>query len=117
MLHSRSVESVRFEGAKVEKDTITGTLSYLAIYFFCFIVIFLLLSFEPFDLETNISAVTACFNNVGPGFSGVGPASSFAAYSGFSKVLLSFAMLLGRLEIYPILLLFTPKIWATSKRK
>ena len=117
MLHSRSVESVRFEGARVEKDTIVGTLGYLAVYLFCFTAIFLLLSFEPFDLETNISAVTACFNNVGPGFEGVGPTSSYAAYSAFSKVLLSFAMLLGRLEIYPILLLFTPKIWATSKRK
>ena len=94
-----------------------GTLGYLAVYLFCFTAIFLLLSFEPFDLETNISAVTACFNNVGPGFEGVGPTSSYAAYSAFSKVLLSFAMLLGRLEIYPILLLFTPKIWATSKRK
>ncbi len=117
MLHSRSVESVRFEGSKIEKDTITGTLSYFAIYFFCFTAIFLLLCFEPFDFETNISAVAACFNNVGPGFAGVGPTSSYVAYSAFSKFLLSFAMLLGRLEIYPILLLFTPKIWATSRRK
>ena len=117
MLHSRSVESIRFEGSKIEKDTIVGTLSYFAIYFFCFTVIFLLLCFEPFDLETNLSAVAACFNNVGPGFAGVGPTSSYFAYSDFSKFLLSFAMLLGRLEIYPILLLFTPKIWSTSKRK
>jgi len=117
MLHSRSVESVRFEGAKIDKDTITGTLNYFAVYFFCFTVIFLLLCFEPFDFETNISAVAACFNNVGPGFAGVGPASNFADYSAFAKLLLSLAMLLGRLEIYPILLLFTPKIWATSRRK
>ncbi len=117
LLHSRSVETIRFEGSKVENTTIVGTLNYFAIYFFCFTVIFLLICFEPFDLETNLSAVTACFNNIGPGFSGVGPASSFAAYTDFSKYLLSFGMLLGRLEIYPILLLFTPKIWATSKRK
>lgn len=117
MLHSRSVESVRFEGSKIDKDTITGTLNYFAVYFFCFTAIFLLLCFEPFDFETNISAVAACFNNVGPGFASVGPASSFAEYSAFAKLLLSLAMLLGRLEIYPILLLFTPKIWATSRRK
>lgn len=117
LLHSRSVEAIRFEGAKVENSTIVGTLNYFAIYFFCFTAIFLLLCFEPFDLETNLSAVAACFNNIGPGLAGVGPASNFAAYSNFSKFLLSFAMLLGRLEIYPILLLFIPKIWATSKRK
>lgn len=117
VLHSRSVEAIRFEGSKIEKDTIMGTLSYLAIYFFCFTIIFLLLCFEPFDLETNISAVAACFNNVGPGFAGVGPTSSYVAYSDFSKILLSFAMLLGRLEIYPILLLFTPKIWARNRNR
>lgn len=117
LLHSRSVETVRFEGNKVEDSTIVGTLNYFAIYFFCFTVIFLLICFEPFDFETNISAVAACFNNIGPGFAGVGPASSFAAYSPFSKILLSFGMLLGRLEIYPILLLFTPKIWARNRKK
>jgi trk system potassium uptake protein TrkH len=117
LLHSRSVETVRFEGNKVEDSTIVGTLNYFAIYFFCFTVIFLLICFEPFDFETNISAVAACFNNIGPGFAGVGPTSSFAAYSPFSKILLSFGMLLGRLEIYPILLLFTPKIWARNRKK
>lgn len=77
----------------------------------CLAAVFLLLSFEPFDFETNLSAAIACFNNVGPGFAAVGPTGSFAAYSGFSKLVLSFAMLLGRLEIFPLILVFTPSTW------
>lgn len=116
MLHSRSVESIKLDGAKVEKSTINQTLNYVAIYFFCFTVIFLLLCFEPFGIETNISAAAACFNNVGPGFAGVGPTKCFVDYSVFSKIVLSAAMLLGRLEIYPLLLLFTPKIWFSDRK-
>ncbi len=116
MLHSRSVESIRLDGVKVEKNTIIQTLNYITIYFFCFAVIFLLLCFEPFSIETNITAAATCFNNVGPGFAGVGPTSSFAEYSYFAKIVLSVAMLLGRLEIYPLLLLFTPKIWLKDRK-
>ena len=65
-------------------------------------------------METNFSAAVSCFNNIGPGFGLVGPSASFTDYSVFSKLVLSFAMLLGRLEIYPILLLLSPQIW--SKR-
>ena len=74
--------------------------------------------FDPFDFETNFSAAATCFNNVGPGFNEVGPAGSFAVYSDFSTLLLSFAMLLGRLEIYPILLAFAPATYFSfGKRK
>ena len=81
----------------------------------CIITVFILLSFESFDFETNFSASVACFNNIGPGFGGVGPASSFAAYSGISKIILSFAMLLGRLEVFPLLLGLNPLIWKKQK--
>lgn len=111
VLRSRSVESVNFEGKKIENRTITNTLAYLALYFLCFGIIFLIISFDRFDIETNISAVAACFNNVGPGFSGVGPTSSYFDYSNISKLVLSYAMLLGRLELYPMLLLFAPSVW------
>lgn len=110
-LHTRSVSAIKFEGKRVENDTISNVMGYLAVYFFCFIAIFLAICFEPFDFETNISAVTSCFNNVGPAFGAAGPMSSYAAYSDFSKLVLSFAMLLGRLEIYPMLLLFSPTMW------
>ena len=77
--------------------------------------VFLLISFEPFDLETNLTAAVACFNNIGPGLGAVGPAGNFAAYSAFSKFVLSAAMLLGRLEIYPLLLVCSPSAWVRNK--
>lgn len=111
MLHTRSVESIRFEGKKVDNATITNVASYFALYMLCIAVILLFLCLEPFDLETNISAAVSCFNNIGPGFSSVGPMSSYAEYSDFAKLVLSCAMLLGRLEIYPMLLMFSPTVW------
>ena len=60
-------------------------------------------------METNFTAISACFNNIGPGFAGVGPASNFSGYSDFTTLVLSVAMLMGRLEIYPILLIFFPR--------
>ena len=117
MLHSRSVSSFKFEGKKVENETIHNVMAYFAIYFICFTAIFLASCFEPFDFETNISAVAACFNNVGPGFSLVGPMSNYSASSDFSTVVLSFGMLLGRLEIFPMLLLFSPAVWKSRVAK
>ncbi len=114
LIHPRSVGVVRFEGEKTDEPILSSIGVYLAVYSFCLLAVFLLISFEPFDIETNFSAVVSCFNNVGPGLAGVGPASNYAAYSGFSKLILSFAMLMGRLEIFPVLLFFSPNVW---KRK
>jgi len=112
MLHPRSVGSVKFEGKILDLHTTNGVSVYFAIYFILFFIILLLISFgSAFDIETNFSAAAACFNNIGPGLGAVGPTSNFAAYTGFSKIVLSFAMLLGRLEIFPILLIFTPIFW------
>ncbi len=128
VLHSRSVNSVRFEGKPLDKTTVNSVTSYLAIYCFCLCAVLLLISLDSFSaisgaaapysaIETHISAAVSCFNNVGPGFAAVGPVSSYADYSAFSKLVLSAAMLLGRLEIYPMLLLFSPRIWSKSKAK
>ena len=111
LLHPRSVNSVRFEGKQVDGATLKGVSSYFALYIICILAICLVLSLEPFDLETNLSATLACFNNIGPGLAGVGPASNYAAYSPASKLVLSLAMLLGRLEIYPLLLTLAPGTW------
>lgn len=111
MVHKRSVSTVHFEGKAIDESTFNGVNTYLAIYMFCLLGVLLLLSLEPFGFETNFTAALACFNNVGPGLAGVGPMSSYAAYSGFSKIVLSIAMLLGRLEIFPIIILFSPHIW------
>ena len=76
-----------------------------------FTVSFLLLCLEDFDLVTTFTALTTCINNVGPGLEVVGPMGNFSTFSDWGKILLSFDMLLGRLEICPLLLLFAPSIW------
>ena len=111
MLHPRSVGVVRLEGKVVPERTMDGVKIYFALYMVIFAAAFLFVSLDGFDLETNISAVTACFNNIGPGFAGVGPTANYADYGWFSKLVLSASMLLGRLEIYPLLLAFTPSTW------
>ena len=116
-LHPRSVEAVRFEGKRVDSSTVSSVCSYLVVYILCLLTVFLVLSFEPFDLETNLTAAVSCFNNVGPGLSGVGPASNYSAYSDLSTWVLSIAMLMGRLEIFPILLLFSPTAWFKNRRQ
>ena len=72
---------------------------------------FLLISVDGFSVTTNISAVLACFNNIGPGLEAVGPSLSYASYGVFSKIVLILDMLAGRLEIFPILVLFAPATW------
>ncbi len=111
MLHPRAVRVVRFEHKRIDDQTIAGVNTYLSIFVICFFAILLLISINGFDFETTFTATAACFNNIGPGLGGVGPASSFAAFSGFSKVVLSVAMLLGRLEIFPLLLALSPATW------
>ena len=100
MLHPRSVKTLKFEGKKLENTTVTGVCNYILVYFICLATILVLLSTDPtaFGFETNVSAALACFNNVGPGLAGVGPVENYAAYSDFSKLILSGAMLLGRLD-------------------
>ena len=111
MLHPRAVGVVRLEGKPVSERTLDGVKVYLAIYMFLLAAILLILSFEPFDFLTDFSAAASCFNNVGPGLGMVGPAGSYALYSPISKLVLSAAMLLGRLEIYPLILAFSPSTW------
>ncbi len=111
MLHPRSVNTINFEGKQLEQSTIKGVSSYFAIYVALFAIIFLIISLEPFDFETDFSAVAACFNNVGPGFALVGPAGNFSIFSDFSTFILSIAMLLGRLEIFPLVLAFSLSTW------
>ena len=113
MLHPRAVTAVRLEGKPVEKSTLNSVSTYFAFFFVCYIVIFILLSvLQPsFGFLENFTAVATCMNNVGPGFGKIGPTSSFAEYSTASKVLLSFTMLLGRLEIFPLILTCLPHTW------
>lgn len=115
LIHPRAVTSLRFEGKTVDGATSRNLSNYFLIYFVCLAVIVLLLCGEPFSFLTNFSAAVSCFNNVGPGLDAVGPASSYASYSDFAKYILSFAMLLGRLEIFPIIIAFSPSAWLRNK--
>lgn len=111
MLRPRSVAQVHMDGQLVEEDTIQGAYSYLTVYTLIAAFSMLLISVDEFSLETNITAVMACLNNIGPGMDLVGPTGNYAAFSGFSKLILSFDMLVGRLEIFPMLMLFVPQAW------
>lgn len=111
-LRPRSVNIVRHDGKTVEESVLSSVTTYFAVYIACFIAVFFLLSFDKFGFETNFTAATACFNNIGPGLADVGPMSNFAGYSIFSKIILSFAMLLGRLEIFPLIIAFSPITWS-----
>jgi trk system potassium uptake protein TrkH len=110
-LQPRKVAVVRFEGKPVAETTLSQVGVYLSIWLFLAVVGTLLLSIRQSDLVTAMTATLTCLSNVGPGFNGVGPTENFAFFSPAAKLLLSFLMLAGRLEIYPVLLLFSPNVW------
>ena len=114
MLHPREVKKIRIDDHVVKPEVLRTAQVYLMLYWTIFLVSILLISVDNFDFTTNFTAVAATFNNIGPGLAGVGPMSNFAAYSIFSKFVLMLGMLIGRLELYPIILLMMPATW---KRK
>ena len=112
MIMPRAVVSVKIEGKTVDNETITGSYAYLVLYFIIFVFSLLAVSlFDSFDMTTNFTAISACFNNIGPGLGEVGPAGNFSGFSNASKIILIFDMLAGRLEIFPVLILFYPSAW------
>lgn len=111
LIHPRSVKVMKLEGKAEDSAMLRSIFSFLSAYLVIFVVSLLIVTLDGFDLETNFSAVAATFNNIGPGLGGVGPTSNFAGYSVLSKLVLSLDMLIGRLEIFPILLLFAPNTW------
>ena len=110
LVHPRSVKKVRMDGAPVGSRT-PALYIFLTTYFLIFGASVLLISVDGFDFETNMSAVAATLNNIGPGFSVVGPTGNFSRYSCFSKIILIFDMLAGRLELLPVLIMLYPKTW------
>ena len=111
MLHPNAVLTVRVEGKPLSDRGVRRVQTYLALYTMLVAASFLLLCLEGFDLITTFTAVFTCINNVGPGLGMVGPSGNFAAFSVGGKLLLAFDMLVGRLEIFPMILLFAPSIW------
>ena len=111
LLHPRAVTVVKLEGKPLDKSISKNTVTYFMMYMVIMIASCLLISWDNFDFTTNSTAVIACFNNIGPGLGAVGPMGNYGGYSVLSKIVLSFDMLFGRLEILPMLVLFTPAAW------
>ncbi len=129
LINPRYVPKAKFEGKSIEEKTINGVFAFMTLYLFILIGVVFLLSFDPINgtmvttvsdagtyevkhgFFSNFSASLSCISNIGPGFEAVGPYASFAGYSAFSKIVLTLTMMLGRLEILPVLILFSPKTW------
>lgn len=111
MLRPRSVNVVKLDGEPVSEETVHSARGYFVIYVSLLIATTILVSFDGFSFETNFTAALTCINNVGPGLGAVGPMGNFSGFSVFSKVLLSLNMLVGRLEIMPMVILFSPITW------
>ncbi len=109
--HPHGVSVVRLEGKPVAETTLHTTLVFAACYIGILFFGTLLLSLDGFDFTTNFTGTLACISNIGPGLNVVGPAGNYALFSPLNKLLLTFIMLLGRLEIFPLLLLFSPSVW------
>ncbi len=114
-LHPRKVYVVRMDGKIVDESICNGVDAYLAVYCAIVLLSFALISLDGFSIGTNFSAVAACFNNIGPGFEAVGAAENYGNFSYFSKIILSIDMLLGRLEIFPLLALMSPGLWSRKR--
>ena len=113
-LHPRAVRKVKFEDKDVDAETMHAICVYFIAAIGLFVISVLLVALDGFDLVTTFSAVAATFNNIGPGLGVAGPTSNFAAFSDFSKVVMTMDMLLGRLEVFPMLMLFYPPLWKES---
>ena len=111
LIHPRAVEIIRYDGEKVPSDVTEAILGYMALYLLVFLGASLLVTAQGLDLITAISAVCATLNNIGPGLAKVGPTQHFGWLPSFSKVILTFCMLAGRLELYTVAILFSPGYW------
>ena len=109
--HPKSVKSVHMEGRAIGQEVQFSVAVFVMTFAMLFIISLFILTFNEFDFTTNFTAVLTTLNNVGPGLAKVGPIENFYHFSYFSKLILSVDMLVGRLEILPILMLFAPQVW------
>ncbi len=113
-LSPRTVIAVKMEGKPLTRSVLGGVSIYFTVYMLLMGVSILLLSLDGFDITTTVTAVIACMNNIGPGLGDVGPMGNYAGFSAPAKLLLSFNMLAGRLELFPMLVLFYPRTWSRA---
>lgn len=115
-MHPNSVRIIHVDGERIDDATVSAVGAYMLVYFIITAAAVLLVSLDGKTFETSFTAVVACLNNIGPGLGGVGPMENYGSFTWLSKVVLTLSMLIGRLEIYPILLLFTPSVWRKIHR-
>ena len=119
-IHPKSIHKIKFEGKPVEHEVVRSVNVYFITFTLVFIASVFAISFENKGLVTSFTAVAATINNIGPGLELVGPTQNFGHFSIFSKYVLMFDMLAGRLELFPLLIMFHPSLWKdtfTKKRK
>lgn len=114
ILHPKRIQSVKIDGKVVQEETISGVFLFIGAYAVISLIAMFIISFDGFDMLTTTTSVITTMSNIGPGLEMVGPVGNFSAFSGLSKLVLSFCMLAGRLEIYPMLIMFSPSIWKKS---
>lgn len=111
LLHKRSIKILKFDGHKIEHETMRSINVFFISYMFLFTVSFIIVSLDNFDFTSSFTAVAATLNNVGPGLEIVGPMGNFSSFSPLSKIVMMIDMLAGRLELFPLILLFSPSTW------
>ena len=111
LIHPKQVKKITLDGRSVDREVVRSVNAYISCYILVFTGSLLLITLDNHDMVTNFTAVAATINNIGPGLAEVGPASNFAGFSGFSKIVLTFNMIAGRLELFPMLVLFSPATW------
>ena len=111
LIHPRIVRKIRLDGKEVENDVVTSTFVYFAAYLAVFIISMIIVSADEFSFATNFTSVLATLNNIGPGLDAVGPAANYGGFGILSKLVLTFDMIAGRLEIIPMLVMLNPGTW------
>lgn len=114
VIHPRSVYAVKSGGKSLDESVLTGVSAFFFTYVAIFTIACIIIAFNGKDLITTFTSVVASISNIGPGLGAVGPYGSYADFSTLSKYVLSFVMLFGRLEIFPMLILFTPSFWSRA---
>lgn len=111
MIHPRRVTRIQLDGSRVESGTLKAVYTYFLIYVLIIVAGTMVVSLDGYDMTTNFTAALACISNIGPGMGQIGPASCFNIFSAPVKMVLAVIVLLGRLELYPILAFFAPTTW------
>ncbi len=111
LVHPKSIKTIHMNGKRIDDETTRRATSFMICYIGIFVLSMIIIAFDNMSLETNLTAVAATLNNVGPGLSAVGPTGNYAGFSSLSKLVLTFDMICGRLELFPVMILLLPQTW------